>query len=105
MSTRLPLFSSDTRMIQQLKTELPKYIVAREDVDLSHEVCAFWKNHVHSLPQWSAAAAKVAAVQPSSAAAERVFLILKQSFNHTQQSALQDLVETSVMLQFNKRTV
>ena len=45
-----------------------------------------------ALPNWSAAAAKVALVQPSSATVERTFSILKQCFNHTQQSALQDLV-------------
>ena len=48
---------------------------------------------------------KVPVVQPSSAAAEKVFSILNRSFNDTQNSALQDLVETSVMMQFNNREV
>ena len=52
---------------------------------------------------WSTAAAKVAVAQPSSAAAERVFSILNRSLNDTQNSALQDLVETFVMMQFNNR--
>ena len=48
---------------------------------------------------------KVPVVQPSLAAAERVFLILNRSFNDTQNSALQYLVETTVMMQFNNREV
>ena len=56
---------------------------------------------------------RVPVVQPSSAAAERVFSILNRSFNDTQNSAVQELVyiitevsiETSVMMQFNNREV
>ena len=39
-------------------------------------------------------------VQPSSAAAERVFSLLKSSFGDQQEAALQDYIETSLMLQF-----
>ena len=39
---------------QHLKTELPNYIAACEDVDSSHDVCTFWKNHKRTLPHWSA---------------------------------------------------
>ena len=42
-------------------------------------------------------------VQPSSAASERVFSLLKASFNEQQDSALQDCLESSLMLQYNKR--
>ena len=85
----------------QPQTELPNYIAACEDVDPSHDVLTFWKNHVRSLPHWSTAASKVAVVQPSSAAAERVFSILKRSFSDTQYGSLNDLIESSVMLQYN----
>lgn len=95
----------DTVELQCLKTELPNYIAACEDVGTSHDVCTFWKNHENILPHWSAAASKVAVIQPYSAAAERVFSVLNRSFNDTQNGSLQDLVETSVMLQFNKRSV
>ncbi len=40
-------------------------------------------------------------MQPSSAASERVFSILKASFEEQQDSALQDYVEASLMLQYN----
>ena len=42
-------------------------------------------------------------VQPSSATAERVFSLLGQTFGDQRQNALEDLVEASVMLQFNSR--
>ena len=40
---------------------------------------------------------------PSSAAAERVFLILKASFNEQQDCALVNYIQASVMAQYNKR--
>ena len=42
-------------------------------------------------------------VQPSSAAAERIFSILSNSFTDRQEHALRDYIETSVMLQYNCR--
>ena len=42
-------------------------------------------------------------IQPSSAAFERVFSLLKNSFGVQQDNALKDYVEASLMLQFNKR--
>ena len=44
---------------------------------------------------------KVMLVQPSSAAS-KVFSILNNSFNNKQQQSLHDLIEASVMLQYNR---
>ena len=41
-------------------------------------------------------------VQPSSAAAERVFSLLQNSFSQRQSSSLEDYIETSLMLQYNR---
>ena len=54
------------------------------------------------LPHWSSAERKVLVVQPSSAAAERVFSILSISFTDQQEQSLEDYVEASVMLQYNQ---
>ena len=62
----------------------------------------WWKNHADELPSWSSAAAKVLLVQPSSAAAERVFSLLQQAFQHQQDQALEDYVEASIMVQYNE---
>ena len=41
-------------------------------------------------------------VQPSLAAAERVFSLLQNSFSQRQSSSLEDYIETSLMLQHNR---
>ena len=41
-------------------------------------------------------------MQPSSAAAERVFSLLNNSFKGSQARALEDYIETSIMLQYNR---
>ena len=93
----------DGATLGNLKTELPQYIAAAEDVNLSYSPLEFWKVHEPSLSAWSAAAKKVMLVQPSSAACERVFSLLNNSFRDQLQSSLQDYIETSVMMQYNKR--
>ena len=55
-----------------------------------------------NLPQWSAVARKILFMQPSSPAAERVFSLLKATFTEQQEGCLQDYIEASIMLQFNK---
>ena len=50
----------------------------------------WWKVHEEGLPNWSTAVKKVLLVQPSSAAAERVFSLLSASFNEQQDHALSD---------------
>ena len=52
------------------------------------------------LLKWANAFRLVPLVQPSSAAAERIFSIL-QRFTAQQQSSLEDYLELSVMLQYN----
>ena len=41
-------------------------------------------------------------IQPSSAAAERAFSILNNTFTDRQDNTLQDYLESSVMLQYNR---
>ena len=42
-------------------------------------------------------------VKPLSAAAERVFSLLNNSFDTKQESALEDYIHLSVMMQYNNR--
>ena len=63
----------------------------------------WWKKHSNELPHWSAACKLVLLVQPSSAAAERVFSLLSNSFGEQQTSSLEETIETSIMLQYNYR--
>ena len=54
----------------------------------------------------AAAVKKILLVQPSSASAERGFSLLQNAFSKQQEAALEETVETSVMLRYNdnKRT-
>ena len=57
-----------------------------------------------SVPKWSETAQNVFVLQPSSGGAERVFSVLNNSFWKRQLRTLEDYVEASVMLQYNKRS-
>lgn len=81
-----------------LKAELPTYLAKAADVS----PLDWWKSNATELPCWSAAARKALLVQPSSAASERVFSLLKSSFGDQQDSSLQDYIEASLILQYNK---
>ena len=70
---------------------------------LDYSSLKFWKDHELSIPKWSDAARNIFLLQPSSAAAERLFSVLNNSFGKKQLGSLEDYIETSVMLQFNKR--
>ncbi len=96
-------FLNDPTTLSHLKTELPDYLAKATDVSGDMAPLEWWDRQVQELPHWSAAVRKIILVQPSSAAAERVFSVLKASFNESQDHALQDYLESSLMLQYNKR--
>ena len=89
--------------IPDLKKELPQYLAAAEGVSAETELLKWWKKQEEKLPNWSAACKQVLLCQPSSAAVERVFSSLKNSFSDQQSRALEDYVELALMLQHNKR--
>ena len=92
-------------IINGLKAELPVYLAAAEDVNVLNEEqkVEWWHRQEERLPRWATAVKQVLLIQPSSAAAERVFSILKASFNEQQDCALVDYIQASVMAQYNKR--
>ena len=55
------------------------------------------------LPHWSALAQEIVLVRPPSAAAEKVFSFLSRSLGDQHTNALQDYIETFIMVQCNKR--
>ena len=60
---------------------------------------------LHTRLGHSAAAEIVFAFTPNSAAAERVFSLLKAMFGDQQLGALADIIQTALMLRYNKRNV
>lgn len=87
----------NTEAIEGLKSELPYYMAAAEDV--SPEA----SQHQPAKVGQCCLSCRVALIQPSSAAAERVFSILASSFGKQQESSLEDYVQLSVMMQYNYR--
>ena len=90
--------------INRLKDELPAYIAAAEDVVINddHSRLQWWKEQ-GMLPAWQSAAKLVFAMLPSSAPAERVFSLMQASISRLQRRMLNDQLEVSLMLQYNRR--
>eukprot|EP00475_Leptophrys_vorax_P010335 TRINITY_DN16952_c0_g1_i1.p1 TRINITY_DN16952_c0_g1~~TRINITY_DN16952_c0_g1_i1.p1 ORF type:complete len:312 (-),score=93.90 TRINITY_DN16952_c0_g1_i1:114-1049(-) len=88
-----------------LVQELPAYrriaaehkLAENEDKDILQWFC----HHKDELKTFFEAAKCAALIQPSSAAAERVFSLLKRLQDHSQTSMLKDYQETSAMLKYN----
>ena len=96
----IPYFTSSS-IQHELKLELPKYVAAAEGVSSSVDKLNWWKNHERDLPNWSSSCKVALLLQPSSAAAERFFSILTNSFSNRQASSREDYIEISIMLQYN----
>ena len=64
----------------------------------------WWNEKKADLPHFFEVLRAVLTHTPNSCAAERVFSLLTATFNHDQRSAYADYIETSLMLQFNKRS-
>lgn len=102
--------------IDALKSELPNYVAAAatvtidytetgEDHSFTKGVLKFFKEKGSNFPAWTACAQIVFTFTPNSAAAERVFSLLKSMFAEDQLSALADYIQAAVMLRYNKREV
>ena len=84
--------------LEGLKSELPSYIAKSDGVSTEFDKLAWWESHQHELPNWSKACKTALLIQPSSAAAERVFSLLNNGYKENQARALEDYIETSIML-------
>ena len=96
--------------------EIARFHSVLEDVDASAfdrddptaftaAVLKWWRCHARHIPHWATAARIMFAISPSSAAAERVFSILANSFGSTssRDRALDDLVEGTLQVRFNDK--
>ncbi len=100
---QLKAFPFLNNKLEDLKVELPIYMAKADGVSPTIDKLEWWKKHSNELPHWSAACKLVLLVQPSSAAAERVFSLLSNSFGEQQTSSLEETIEASIMLQYNYR--
>ena len=95
-------FLNSPNIVSSLKAELPDYLARAADTRADIPPLEWWKRNAVALPNWSEAAKKILLLQPSSAAAERVFSLLNSSFSEQQDNSLQAYIECSLMLQYNK---
>ena len=91
-------------VLLNLKQEFPLYVAAVEDISGDLDAILFWKQYANNIPTWKETTAKVLLLQPSSAATERVFSILKNSFGDQQLRSLEDYLETSLIVQHNDKS-
>ena len=94
----------------ELVRELPAYLseckldcTINEEEHGENAILQWFKNRVQLLPAFAEAVKVAAIIQPSSAAAERVFSMLKSLQSDTQTSMLHDYQETSLMLRYNEK--
>lgn len=103
-------------MIAGLLRELPAYLSAVQGVVIDHsegkedhsfttQVLHWWAVNGSKFPTWADAAHIIFAFTPNSAAAERVFSLLKFMFGDQQMEALADIIQTALMLRYNDRIV
>ena len=97
----------------KLKVELPVYLSKCAGTSYDHgdadkftkDVLLFWANHGKEFPTWALAMQVVGSFTPNSAAAERVFSLLKHVFGDTQMASLADMIQSALMLRYNGRKV
>ena len=93
--------------LKDLKRELPTFLALALDLNAQEfklgDILPFFQAHQCERPMWGRFACLLAAQQLNSAAAERVFSVLKQAFNETQEQSLDDYVFGAVMNRYNKR--
>ena len=95
--------------VDLLITELAQYqalaagLPAMNEEHLSLEqLTRFWQGNQARIPGWAAFTKRGLLMQPSSAAPERAFSMLNNTFRDDRNHALEDYVATSVMLQYNE---
>jgi len=84
--------------VEELREELPQYLAAAQGAN-EGVMLQWWRINGEKIPKWKAAARRVFAVSPTSAAAERVFSHLNSYVGDRQGHLLDDKIELMLMLQ------
>jgi len=112
LATIFPWLEFQNGLISQMIVEWAKYKSRAKDfavppgisfAERASMIWDWWMRQRVNLPAWSSAVALLALVQPSSAAMERVYSIVRRQFDDKQTKSLMDYVEGSVMLEYNNR--
>jgi len=89
--------------ICQMQEELAQYtrLVLETNEEVRQDIQQWFQAHQVALPGWARMAKRVFTMQPSSAAAERVFSRFNNTFGDQQTAALEDYIESCMMCQCN----
>ena len=96
-------------LLTDLERDLPLLLAAAHGFTADHgsvdnfteSVLGWYKNHSSEIVAWAGASLIVFLFTPSSAAAERVFSLLKALFGSDQDVALADYIQGSMMVRYN----
>ena len=95
--------------IDMMITELPQYVTMAQNwappannADELDSIVSFWRNNGSQMLALSKFVKYAFTIITSSAAAERVFSVIKRSFDTGQKGALEDYVFLSTIMQYNK---
>ena len=95
--------------IKSMVVELSKYLDLAENSALAighsdkiSTIIKFWNMNMEHLPAITKFVRYAYTITTSSAAAERVFSVIKRSFDTSQKGALEDYVFLSAVMQYNK---
>jgi hypothetical protein len=96
-------------LLMELERDLPLFIAAAHGFTANHgsvdefteSVLGWYKNHSGEIGAWAEASLIAFSFTPSSASAERVFSLLKTLFGSSQDMALADYVQGSMMVRYN----
>ena len=91
-------FANVPTTIGKLKQEFPDYHTLAEGCESGTNLLAWWPRVSGQIPTWVWACKMMMLCQPSSAAAERVFAVLREAVGEQRQSALEDYQSVSVMV-------
>ena len=81
---------NNASIIADLKAELATYMACCDGVSAETPICDWWRNHQSEIPKLANACKRVLLCQPWSAAAERVFSLLNNSFSDRLPHSLED---------------
>jgi hypothetical protein len=99
----LPFFEHNPALMAKMKEELPLYATLCEDATATVKLQDWWQANAELLPGWAQAVRMVLTLTPSSAAAERVFSMMKSMFKKEQECLLTDAIEAAIGLRYNSR--
>jgi hypothetical protein len=94
---RLPLFTEEERL--RLLDELPVYLSLVQSLDDTDktgpdDLIQWFCNHRETIPQFARGSRKIAVLQPSEGAVERVYALCNSMFSPQQKSTLEDAVSS-----------